>query len=270
MRLLFLATIILTALTAQAAVPTDTENSSNSVIERKQYDQTLSSESAARHRKSENVIADTVLLNGKIYTVNPKQPWAEAVAIKDGRFILVGTNAEIVGLIGSNTRIYDVDNRFVMPGIIDTHIHPGLLMAKRAFCALPGTFSEPTEEQILAELMQCVDRYPSDREWFIAQGYTTPAMSKQTLSKEYLDKLIPDRPAWIEDETGHNAWFNSRALELVGIDKSFNDTPDEFFSRTPEGELAGVAYVLRPLPRSTYCLEVMFDSRWCDTITLSL
>lgn len=239
-RLIFLATIILAALTAQAAVPTDTENSPHSVFERNKYDQT--SKSTTRHRKSANVIADTVLLNGKIYTVNPKQPWAEAAAIKDGRFIHVGTNAEIVGLMGSNTRIYDVDNRFVMPGIIDTHIHPGLLMTKRAFCALPGTFSEPTEEQILEQLKQCVDRYPSDREWFIAQGYTTPAMSEQTLTREYLDKLIPDRPAWIEDETGHNAWFNSRALELVGIDKSFNDTPDEFFSRTSEGELAGVAY----------------------------
>jgi predicted amidohydrolase YtcJ len=67
-------------------------------------------------------------------------------------------------------------------------------------------------------------------------------MSEQTLTREYLDKLIPDRPAWIEDETGHNAWFYSKALELVGVDMSFRDTPEAFFSRTPDGDLAGVAY----------------------------
>ncbi|MCP3866883.1 MAG: hypothetical protein GY703_02065 [Gammaproteobacteria bacterium] len=61
-----------------------------------------------------------------------------------------------------------------MPGIVDPHIHPGLMMAKRAFCALPGTFSEPTEQQILDELKKCVDQYPADRKWFIAQGYTHP------------------------------------------------------------------------------------------------
>jgi len=242
LKLLSAAAIVLAVLSASTTVQAGSGGSLHSVFERYEHDEPIPAKPGSGVRQSELPIADAVVLNGKIYTVNPKQPWAEAVAIKDGSIIHVGSNSEVGDLVGSYTEIYDVENGFVMPGIIDPHIHPGLLMAKRAFCALPGTFYEPTEEQILDELKQCIDQYPADRKWFIAQGYTTPAMSEQTLTKEYLDKLIPDRPAWIEDETGHNAWFNSKALELVGIDKSFKDTPDEFFSRTSEGDLAGVAY----------------------------
>jgi predicted amidohydrolase YtcJ len=242
LKLLFAATITLAALSTLAADQTASQFSLHSVFDRYEHDELGPAKPGSGVRQSERPIADAVVLNGRIYTVNPEQPWAEAVAIKDGKILQVGSDAEVGDLVGSQTVIYDVEGGFVMPGIIDPHIHPGLLMAKRAFCALPGTFEEPSEQQILDQLKQCVDRYPADRTWFIAQGYTTPAMSEQTLTKEYLDKLIPDRPAWIEDETGHNAWFNSKALELVGIDKSFKDTPEEFFSRTPDGELAGVAY----------------------------
>ncbi len=242
LKLLSTAAIVLAITSVSTAIQAGSEGSLHSVFERYEHDKPIPAKPGSGVRQSELLIADVVVLNGKIYTVNPKQPWAEAVAIKDGTIIHVGSNSEVGGLVGSYTEIYDVENGFMMPGIVDPHIHPGLLMAKRAFCALPGTFHEPTEEQILDELKQCIDQYPADRKWFIAQGYTTPAMSEQTLTKEYLDKLIPDRPAWIEDETGHNAWFNSKALELVGIDKSFKDTPDEFFSRTSDGDLAGVAY----------------------------
>jgi len=186
--------------------------------------------------------ADTVYTNGKIYTVNQAQPWAEAVAIKDGRFLVVGSNADVETVTGEATKVVDLGGGFAMPGIGDTHIHPGLLMAKRAYCALPGTFYEPTEQSIMDALAECVENYPDDRPWFIAQGHSSAVMSPETLSREVLDRLIPDRPAWIEDESGHNAWFNTLAMEAAGVTKDFTDTPEEFFSRTPNGDLAGVAY----------------------------
>ena len=197
---------------------------------------------ACANPESNGNVADTVYTNGRIYTVNEAQPWAEAVAIKDGKFTVVGSSADVEAVTGDGTEVIDLGGAFVMPGIGDSHIHPALLMAKRAFCALPGTFYEPTEEDILRELKQCIASYPEDREWFIAQGYTTPAMSKETLTRSVLDDLIPDRPAWIEDESGHNAWFNTKAMEAAGVTRGFEDTPEEFFSRTEEGDLAGVAY----------------------------
>ena len=186
--------------------------------------------------------ADTVYVNGRIYTVDPARPWAEAVAITDGRFVLVGSVTDVDAVTGEATEVVDLQGGFAMPGIGDSHIHPGLLMAKRAFCALPGTFAEPTEQDILDALEACIATYPSDRQWFIAQGYSTAAMSPETLTRARLDRLIPDRPAWIEDESGHNAWFNTRAMEAAGVTAEIEDTPEVFFSRTPDGDLAGVAY----------------------------
>ncbi len=188
-------------------------------------------------------VADTVYTNGKIYTVNEAQPWAEAVAIKDGRFLVVGSNADVEEVTGEATAVVDLGGGFAMPGIGDTHIHPALVMPKRAFCGLPGTFYEPTEEQTLDALKECIANYPDDREWFIATGWTMPALAPETLTREFLDQLIPDRPAFIEDETGgHTAWFNTLAMEAAGVSKETEDTPESFYSRTKDGDIEGLAF----------------------------
>jgi len=189
------------------------------------------------------VAADVVYTNGRIYTVNQTQPWAEAVAIKDGKFIAVGSSDEVAAFTGDGTEVVDLAGAFAMPGIGDTHIHPALVMPKRAFCGLPGTFYEPTEEQTIDALKECIANYPDDREWFIATGWTMPAFAPETLTREFLDQLIPDRPAFIEDETGgHTAWFNTLAMEAAGLTKEFVDTPEIFYSRTDDGDISGLAF----------------------------
>jgi len=166
------------------------------------------------------VAADVVYTNGRIYTVNQAQSWVEAVAIKDGKFIAVGSSDEVAAFTGDGTEVVDLAGAFAMPGIGDTHIHPALVMPKRAFCGLPGTFYEPTET-----------------------GWTMPAFAPETLTREFLDQLIPDRPAFIEDETGgHTAWFNTLAMEAAGLTKEFVDTPEIFYSRTDDGDISGLAF----------------------------
>ena len=190
-----------------------------------------------------SIVADSVYTNGRIYTVNAAQPWAEAVAIKDGKFLAVGSADEIAAVTGDATEVIDLAGGFAMPGIGDSHIHPALVMPKRAFCGLPGTFYEPTEEQTIAALKECIANYPDDQEWFVAAGFTVPAMSKEILTRQFLDELIPDRPAFIEDETGgHTAWFNTKAMKAAGISKAFEDTPETFFGRTEDGDINGMAY----------------------------
>ena len=189
------------------------------------------------------VVADTVYTNGRIYTVDEARPWAEAVAIKDGKFLVVGSNADVEAVTGDGTEVIDLAGGFAMPGIGDTHIHPALVMPKRAFCGLPGTFYEPTEEQTIDALKECIANYPKDRDWFIATGWTMPAFAPETLTREFLDQLIPDRPAFIEDETGgHTAWFNTLAMEAAGVSKATEDTPESFFSRTEDGDISGLAF----------------------------
>ena len=68
--------------------------------------------------------ADVIFINGKVYTVNTRDPFAEAVAIKDGKFLAVGSAREIEKLAGKQTRVVDLGGAFAMPGFIDAHIHP--------------------------------------------------------------------------------------------------------------------------------------------------
>jgi predicted amidohydrolase YtcJ len=193
--------------------------------------------------KKEVNSADTVYINGKIYTVNEDSPWVEAIAIREGKFIKVGSNKEVESFVGEKTEVVDLAGQFAMPGLGDPHIHPALVMPKRVYCALPGTFYEPTEAMTLDVLKEAIANYPADLEWFIGTGFSVPAMSPETLTREFLDKLIPDRPAFIEDETGgHTAWFNTKAMEAAGISKETEDTPEVFYSRTDDGDLAGMAY----------------------------
>jgi hypothetical protein len=124
-------------------------------------------------------VTDTVYTNGKIYTVNEAQPWVEAMAIKDGKFLVVGTNAEVLAVSDGSTSVIDLSGSFVMPGIGDSHIHPALVMPKRAYCGSPGTFYEPTEKDTPDALKNCIASYPEHREWFIAAGFTIPAMSPE-------------------------------------------------------------------------------------------
>ncbi len=69
-------------------------------------------------------VADAVYTNGRIYTVNKAQPWVEAVAIKDGRFLVVGSNADVEDVTGDATNVVNLEGKFVMPGIFDLHTHP--------------------------------------------------------------------------------------------------------------------------------------------------
>ena len=187
--------------------------------------------------------ADTAYTNGKIYTVNPDQPWVEAVAIEDGKFLAVGSAEQIAAVSGNETEVIDLNGNFAMPGIGDAHLHPAMTMPRRAFCALPGSFFEPSNDDIVDALKACLKTYPADRDWVIAGGATFAAMNSETLTREFLDKLVPDRPAFIEDETGgHQMWFNTLAMKAAGIDKSFVDNPPEaFFDRTEDGDIKGVA-----------------------------
>ena len=83
-----------------------------------------------------------------------------------------------------------------------------MTMPRRAFCSLPGSFFEPTNDDIVNALKECLKTYPEDREWVIAEGATFAAMDPETLTRAFLDELIPDRPAFIEDETGgHQMWL---------------------------------------------------------------
>ena len=103
--------------------------------------------------------ADTVYTNGKIYTVNEKQPWAEAVAIKDGKFLKVGSNADIQAVTGKDTKVIDLGGKFGMPGIHDTHVHPPLVYGHEEAGRLLFPESK-TADEIIEVVKAYAAKYP--------------------------------------------------------------------------------------------------------------
>ncbi len=164
-------------------------------------------------------VADAVYNNGKIYTVNGAQPWAEAVAVRDGRFLKVGTTEEVGALVGEKTRVVDLEGRFVMPGIIDLHTHPFITPW---YGSMNLSLSDPGDpDQILKDLKAYANANP-DKEWILAGQWNIGMYPEDAPRKEWLDEIIPDRPVAVLDQSGHTFWVNSKALELGGIDR---DTP---------------------------------------------
>ncbi len=181
--------------------------------------------------------ADTIYTNGKIYTVDNKQPWAEAVAIKDGKFIAVGKNKDIRKLKGNKTELIDLGGDFVMPGIVDTHLHLSNVYGAQMSGEL--LFPESlTPKQIQKTVREYIGANP-ERKFVRANKYGLGQFPQGRATKEFLDEISTDIPIMIIDETGHNAAVNSKALEIAGITK---DTPDPFggsIHRNANGEPSG-------------------------------
>jgi predicted amidohydrolase YtcJ len=181
--------------------------------------------------------ADLVLRGGRIFTVNGSLPWARAVAISDGRFVYVGDNAGVERFIGERTRVSKLGGKLVIPGLVDAHTHPGNMGhygEKRA--AITAT----NHEETLVQIAEYANANP-ELDWILMVGFPVEVYGKAGPHKRDLDKIVPDRPLYLTDNTGHSRWFNSRALELMGVDR---DTPDAApnlsrFARDPDGELTG-------------------------------
>jgi predicted amidohydrolase YtcJ len=181
--------------------------------------------------------ADTIVAHGKIYTLNPKQPWAEAVAIADGKIVAVGSDAEIEKLRKPRTKLIDAGGRLVLPGLVDCHIHfmDGSLSLGRV--NLEGA---KDVADIQRRLREYAAKHPG-KDWILGRGWDYAMFGAEALPrKEYLDELFPDRPAYLEGYDGHTYWANSRALTLAGITKATPNPANGIIVRDPKtGDATG-------------------------------
>jgi predicted amidohydrolase YtcJ len=165
--------------------------------------------------------ADVALVNGHIYRVDAERSWANAVAIKDGHFIAVGTDADVDAFIGPQTRLIDLGGKMAMPGIHDMHMHPveGSL-TKLYECAFPATASL---EEIATKVRSCAGNAPPGS-WIRGGAYGAQLLeAERKPHKSLLDAAAPEHPVFLRSSGGHSGWANSRALVAAGID---TDTPD--------------------------------------------
>jgi len=183
------------------------------------------------------VVADTVFRNGDIHTIDTLGSRVQAVAIKDGKFIKVGSNDDMKAVTGKGTEVINLHGKMVMPGIIDTHIHAvrgGL--GQLFFCQFPV---ESGVAQIQAAVKKCASKTKKG-EWI--EGKTWDSALSEKVTAADLDKVAPDNPVYLHDDTNHLGWLNTAALKAVGITKDTADPMGGAINRDSSGNPTGVIH----------------------------
>jgi predicted amidohydrolase YtcJ len=186
--------------------------------------------------------ADLVYSNAEIYTMDPLQPWANAVAIQGNKFIAVGSNEEIGKFVGKNTVVVDLQGRMAMPGIHDAHTHlewAGIFMHHE--CTLP---QNATPTKIVETLRICDVRRPNN--WITAGLYSPFIFENGRADNNFLNEAFPNTPVYLTDYSAHHGLANAKALELAGISIISSDPAGGIIVRNPDtgtatGELVETA-----------------------------
>ncbi|MFQ6003465.1 MAG: amidohydrolase, partial [Candidatus Zixiibacteriota bacterium] len=181
---------------------------------------------------------DLMLLNGKIYTMNPKQPQAEAVAVRDSKIIAVGKTSDVENLGKRKFKVINLQGRTVVPGFIDCHTHflSFALSLNQVNLDLITSF-----DKILSQIKTFAKKL-RPQEWVLGRGWDKNILTKGGgFTKEVLDKICPENPVALRSKDHHLLWVNSKALKLAGIDKYKEDPPGGKIDRDPgSGEPTGI------------------------------
>jgi predicted amidohydrolase YtcJ len=182
-------------------------------------------------------MAELALKNGAIYTVDGARRWADAVAIRKGQIVFVGTDKGLEAHVGPETQVVDLKGRMVIPGFQDSHIHPISAGVEAVSCNLNGL---ETPEQYVAKIKEYADANPQ-QPWITGGGWLMSSFGPGgRASRELIDAVVPDRPVMLSSTDGHTTWVNSKALEVAGITKDTPDPADGRIDRDPKtGEPVG-------------------------------
>lgn len=179
---------------------------------------------------------DLVLYNGNFWTVNPRVPQAEAVAIANDRFLAVGSNHEILALAGAHNRKVDLGKKTVLPGFIDAHTHPamaGLMHLRQVDCDLRSI------KAIQDALRERAAKTPPG-EWVLGFKYDdTKTAEGRMMNLKDLDEALPNHPVLVNHRGGHENFVNSMALKAAGVDEKTPDPQGGKFERDSSGHLTG-------------------------------
>jgi len=181
-------------------------------------------------------LADTVIQNADIYTLDSKRSRAQALAIRNGRLALVGDTAEVAIHVGPDTDVFDLEGKMVLPGFIDSHAHVSGAPNPDAEADLNNMASIA---EILAAVEQFAGTHPEHRVIY-GSGWKNEFFGPAGPIKEDLDAIISDKPVLLTSEDGHFAWVNSKAIELAGVSNTSVNPLGGLIERNPQtGEPSG-------------------------------
>jgi predicted amidohydrolase YtcJ len=186
--------------------------------------------------------ADRAYFNGVVFTADAGGTMAEALAIRDGRIVYVGDDAGIAPLIGPATIRVDLDGRFLMPGLVDGHMHPVEAGATLLKCSLH--YDALTVPEMQRRIQACVDgaREGEPDAWLEVVSWFQESMQPAgvTTSRGMLDALDTKRPIVVRSSFGHTVLANSRALALAGVTAATPDPPGGRIWRDASGDPTGL------------------------------
>jgi len=179
---------------------------------------------------------DTVYINGKIVTMNPDGRIAEAVAVKYGRFLRVGSNDEVNQLVGEDTQVVDLGGKTVIPGLIDSHCHMMEVGAMRKlYVDLSEEAGVHSIEDLVNRLRERAKETPKG-EWVLGYQEDDSKLAEKRHPTRYdLDKASTEHPIMVITVGDHFRMVNSLALEMAGITKETEDPVGGRFDRDEEG-----------------------------------
>ncbi len=198
--------------------------------------------------------ADLALVNGKIWTMNDKEPEVEAVACLNGRIIAAGATKEVRKLIGARTRVIDLRGGRVVPGFNDAHVH---FLDGGAGLASVQLRDARTPDEFRNRIRDFAARAPKGR-WVLNGNWDHENWSPPNLpTRQRIDTVTPDNPVFINRLDGHMALANSLALKLAGVTRETPDPPGGAIVRDERGDPTGVLkdaamnYVYKVIPSPT-------------------
>ncbi len=199
--------------------------------------------SACNQATETEAMADMVILNGKIATMDDDLPEGEAIAIKDGKVLKVGSQGEIEGLVGDKTEVIDAEGKFVMPGFIEGHGHFSSLGSSLMYLNL-------MESKNWAEIINQVKEKVAESEkgeWITGRGWHQEKWN-EVLNKnvegypfhDALSAISPNNPVVLGHASGHALFANAKAMEIAGITIETADPKGGRIVRDAGGKLTGV------------------------------
>lgn len=180
-------------------------------------------------------VADLVVTGARIYTVNPAQPTASSLAVKDGRILAVGDNLQ--AHVGASTQVIDAAGAAVIPGLIDSHVHlAGLGQALEILDLREASSIEEIARQVREAAAKA-----KPGEWIRGRGWDqTRWPGKEFPDRNYLSEAAPDHPVYLTRVDGHAAWVNGKALSLAGVDEATAHPQGGRIVRDSQGKNTGI------------------------------
>ncbi len=187
-------------------------------------------------RRKDGPGPDLVLLNARIYTIDDDQPRAQAFAVKNSRFVAVGTSDDIRGLVTADTEVIDAEGMTVTPGFIDAHSHP-------ASGGVRELVSVNLDLRSITAIQAAIRKRAASTpvgEWVVGFKYDdTKVVERRPLTLRDLDEAAPNHPVRVGHRGGHTSWYNSLAFDMAGITADTPDPTGGMFQRV-DGVLTGM------------------------------